>query len=239
MQHQVAGPPFVVHTGLVRTRQALALVCLLALGVCASATAASHARSATNPICKTGQIATAAKPCRAAPISTADLVPIQDPGDTGVRVGATDAVTIIRYLDPFQGKYQIEVENTSGIGYINTFNWVPPNQMTITAITSSEGGICNLTNNTISCVGGKNGIAPPVCTCLHGGIMTVNFTATGNLPHFNGSWWTYYGMVGGYLKITSMTPVPYHIPSFLAPQQDIPLCSKGQTSTQATPCATA
>src|SRR5207344_1647945 len=133
-----------------------------------------------------GQIATKKKPCKPAPVSTADLVPIQDPGDTGVRVGATDAVTIIRYLDPMQGKYQIEVENTSGIGYINTFNWVPPNQMVITAITSSEGGRCSLTDNTISCVGGKDGIAPPKCTCLHGGIMTVNFTATGNLPKFNG-----------------------------------------------------
>ncbi len=227
----------VSNNAQVRTRPALALITLLALCGCVSANAATHARTATTPTCKKGQVATKAKPCKAAPVSTADLVPIQDPGDTGVRVGATDAVTIIRYLDPMQGKYQIEVENTSGIGYINTFNWVPPNQMTITAITSSEGGKCSLSNNTIACVGGKDGIAPPKCTCLKGGIMTVNFTATGNLPHYNGSWWTYYGMVGGYLKITSMTPVPYHIPSFLTPELDLPLCAKGKTSTPANPCA--
>jgi hypothetical protein len=36
--------------------------------------------------------------------------------------------------------YQLEVQNTSGIGYINAFSWDPPVNLTITAVTSSEGG---------------------------------------------------------------------------------------------------
>ena len=40
-------------------------------------------------------------------------------------------------------------------------------------------------------------------------------TATGDEPVFNGSWWIYHGLVGAYMQITSMTPVPYHIPSFI------------------------
>jgi hypothetical protein len=173
--------------------------------------------------------------------SAADPQPVQniDPGDTGARVGATDAVTVVRSLDPRAGLYQIEVDNTSGIGYINTFNWVPPPGMTITAVTSSEGGRCHLANGMIGCTGAKKGIAPPICTCRTGGKMTVTFRASGNGPTWNGQWWTYYGVVGGYTQITSMTPVPYYIPSFLSPsalEADVPLCAKGQVATKTKPC---
>jgi hypothetical protein len=227
-------------------RQALALVLLVAL---CGAVAANSATAKTSVVCKAKQVSTKAHPCTRPKIATkvatakprgqADLAALADPGDTGGRENATDAVTIIRFLDPMQGKYQLEIENTSGIGYINTFNWVPPNQMTITAITSTEGGRCSLVNNAISCRGGQKGIAPPKCTCLAGGTMTVNFTATGNAPTFNGQYWTYYGIVGSYMQITSMTPVPYHIPSFLpTTAADLPLCGKNQKSTTANPCST-
>jgi hypothetical protein len=229
-----------------RFRQALALLFLVAL--CGAATA-NGASTATIPTCKKGQVSTKAKPCKTAATKVAqpaalsqdELAALADPGDVGGRVNATDAVTIIRFLDPraTPAKYQLEVENTSGIGYINTFNWVPPNQMTITAITSTEGGRCTLNNNTISCRGGAKGIAPPKCTCLAGGNMLINFTATGNEPKFNGQYWTYYGIVGSYMQITSMTPVPYHIPSFLpSTTADVPLCKAGQKSTTAKPCST-
>jgi hypothetical protein len=148
---------------------------------------------------------------------------------------ATDATTIIRPLDLKSGKYQVEVENTSDIGYINTFNWVPPAQMTITAVTSAKGGTCHLANNVIMCTGAKQGIAPPKCTCHAGGRLTVNFTATGNSPTFNGHWWTYYG-VGSETNITSMTPVPYHIPSYVPGGADLPLCPLGTQPTDADPC---
>ena len=66
--------------------------------------------------------------------------------------------------------------------------------------------------------------------------MTVNFTASGLEPTFANGYWTYYGMVGAYLRITQMTPVPYHIPSALPTYSDLPLCKKGQKSTKARPC---
>src|SRR5205807_716064 len=199
-------------------RQALALVSFMALVGGLFATAGSAATAAT-PTCRTGQKSTAAHPCVVAkaktitapvasgakPVPQSQLVTqVADPGDTGARIGATDAVTIVRFLDPMRGLYQIEVDNTSGIGYINTFDWVPPPNMTITAITSTEGGRCSLQAGNISCVGGKKGIAPPKCTCLAGGKLTVNFTASGNGPVFNGQYWTYYGVVGSWTHITSM-----------------------------------
>ena len=235
-------------------RQALAVVLFVALcgGVGASASTSESTAIGAVPVCKTGQKSTTKNPCKKATTTTVapsaakaltqdELAALADPGDTGGRVNATDAVTIIRFLDPtgHPPKYQLEIENTSGIGYINTFNWVPPTNMTITAITSTEGGRCALISGHISCRGGQKGIAPPKCTCLAGGSMLVNFTATGNEPMFNGQYWTYYGIVGSYTQITSMTPVPYHIPSFLpTTTADLPLCKKGQTSTPANPCST-
>jgi hypothetical protein len=145
--------------------------------------------------------------------------------------GAGDAVAIVRWLSP--GLYQLDVQNTSGIGYINTFRWVPPSGMTITAVTSSEGGRCTLLNGNIECNGKIN---PPSCTCQAGGDLTVNFTATGLQPTFANGYWTYYGLEGAYLQIEQMTPVPYHIPSVVPYGADLPLCTKGHKSTKAAPC---
>ena len=145
--------------------------------------------------------------------------------------GAADAVTVVTWLAP--GKYQLDVQNTSGIGYINQFTWVPPVNLTVTAVTSSEGGRCSLVGGNIQCNGN---IAPPDCTCRAGGDLTVNFTATGLDPTFANGYWTYYGIVGAYLQIQQMTPVPYHIPSALPSAQDVPLCGRHQVSTKARPC---
>jgi hypothetical protein len=146
--------------------------------------------------------------------------------------GAADAVSIVSFLGP--DRYQLDVQNTSGIGFINQFTWVPPANMTITAVTSSEGGKCKLVGGSIQC-NGK--VAPPDCTCLPGGDLTVNFTARGLEPTFANGYWTYYGIVGASLQIQQMTPVPYHIPSAVPKLgQDLPLCKKGQTSTKARPC---
>jgi hypothetical protein len=146
--------------------------------------------------------------------------------------GGTDATTTFRWLNP--GKYQLEIQNTSGIGFIDTFSWVPPVGMTVTAVTSSEGARCSVANGDIFCSGK---VAPPQCTCLPGGVVLVNFTATGDDPTFANGYWTYYGIVGSYTQIQTMTPVPYHIPSFLGGAVDLPPCTSGQKSTKANPCA--
>jgi hypothetical protein len=247
----------------VRIRQAFALVFLVALCGAATANSASAKSSVVcqvnqvssiskpctkTPACAANQTSTKAKPCvTAAQINNAppeqEVAPVQiDPGDTGERQGLGDAVTVITFLDIPRGLYQLSVENTSGLGYINTFTWVAPENMNITQITSSEGGKCTLVAGNISCRGGGKGIAPPKCTCQAGGTLTVNFTATGLSPTYNGHYYTWYGIEGGWLHLTSMTPVPYHIPSFIAPQVDLPLCGstehKSKVSTTASPCAT-
>ena len=114
---------------LVRFRQArqsllrsvvavLVLVGLLVLGV-GSASAAKQKSAAT-----------AASSAQApVPVSI-----YEDP--SGTRAGA-DSVETIRFLG--DGKYQLEVQNTSDIGYLNTFEWHPPPGMTVTAVTSAEG----------------------------------------------------------------------------------------------------
>ena len=63
-----------------------------------------------------------------------------DPNTLGK--GAADAVSVVRWISP--GTYQLDVQNTSGIGYINQFTWVPPGNLTVTAVTSTEGGHCSL-----------------------------------------------------------------------------------------------
>ena len=202
--------------------------------------------SATAPPCKPGVKSRKAHPCAtpkpAATTPTPQPVGVlnpQDPGNTGGRVDNGDAVTVVTVIDQSRGLYQLLIQNTSSIGYINTFNWVPPAGFTVTAVTSTEGGHCALSNGNISCTGGGRGVAPPACTCEAGAQMTVNFTASGDNPTFANGSWTYYGIVGAYLQITSMTPVPYHIPSFLSnPAQDLPLCKAGHISSPASPCAT-
>ena len=138
-----------------------------------------------------------------------------DTADSGVRVCGCDAETILHYINVFAGKYELVIYNTSGIGYVNSVNWLPPNGMTVTDITGSTGGSCTLDSGDISCTASGLGLKPPKCTCETGGHMTVSFTATGDQPVFNGSWWIYYGVNGSYMQITSMTPVPWYIPSFI------------------------
>ena len=155
--------------------------------------------------------------------------PTVDPNTLG-RASA-DVVAIVRWTSP--GMYQLEVQNTSGIGYINAFSWDPPVNLTITAVTSSEGGKCTLLGGSIECTGK---VAPPKCTCLAGGSLTVNFSAKGLEPTFADGYWTYYGFLGAHLQIQQMTPVPYHIPSAFPTFTDVPLCKKGEKSTKARPC---
>ena len=127
--------------------------------------------------------------------------------------------------------YQLDVQNTSGIGYINQFTWVPPTSLTITAVTSTEGGHCSLVGGSIQC-NGK--IAPPTCTCLAGGDIVVTFRATGLEPTFNGQYWTYYGIVGALPPDPADDPgsVPHPVvPAFRrrpAPLQEGPDADEGE-----------
>ena len=162
-----------------------------------------------------------------AAVATADT-PI-DPNTLGRASG--DAVSIVRWISP--GIYELDVQNTSGIGYINVFTWTPPPAMTVTAVTKTVGGKCSLTGGYIQCSGK---IPPPKCTCsgrrgphrhLHreGPRADVRERVLDVLRDRRRG-----------LQIRQMTPVPYHIPSALPQFSDVPVCKKGQTSTKAKPC---
>lgn len=151
-------------------------------------------------------------------------------------LGASDdASTTLRYLAAESGKYQIEVVNVSNVGFIKSFDWIAPDGLTVTAITKTVGGACRLAHNVIRCAGALRGIAPPTCTCHPGGSMTITFTAKGYEPTWNGRYWTWHG-IGAQTVVTSMDPVPYHIPSYADGELDIPLCDPGTQPTPEHPC---
>ena len=165
------------------------------------------------------RVATGAAATAAAPVD-ADTLPI----------GSASAVTVVRWISPH--RYQLDVQNTSAIGYINSFSWIPPTEMTVVAVTSSQGGRCSMTGGGIRCSGK---LAPPACTCRPGGELTANFTANGLEPTFADGHWTYYGVVGSRFHIETVTPVSKHIPSSQGTRA-VPPCNKGQTSTRTHPC---
>jgi hypothetical protein len=133
--------------------------------------------------------------------------------------------------------YKLTVTNGSDVGFLNTFTWVHPPQMTITAVKGNSTGSCRLVRGDISC--SHMAIKPPACTCRAGGTASVLFDA--KLAVFkhvkHGIVPTSGGLFGGWLRIGVMTPVPYIIPSYLGPHPvDLPICQKGQQSTKVRLC---
>jgi hypothetical protein len=152
-------------------------------------------------------------------------------------VGGTDATTVLTSLG--NGRYQLDVQNLSSIGGIDSFLWQAPVSMTITGVTGSSTGTCTLLTDyertkvdsvpygigEISCNGVR--LKAPTCTCKPGGSMSVKFTA--KVEAEKG---TTTGAAFGTLKIEELTPVPYIIPSTpnQQPNADLPTCKKGQTT---------
>ena len=121
-----------------------------------------------------------------------------------IHVSGSDTNVIFHYL---KGSYQLQVLNTSGIGYLNGFTWKPSPGWTVTRIKSSTGATCTRTPaGTITCTGTVN---PPSCLCTgDGGIVSVEFTAT---PTKKKAGYLFGGGAAQF-KVTKMTPVPYLIP---------------------------
>jgi len=149
-----------------------------------------------------------ASSCALGAAAAKQLPPPIDPDTLGKQ--GSDANWSLRWLG--NGKYELLIQSTSGLGYIDSFDWVPGLGMHITAITSTVGGKCKLQSGSIACTGK---LAPPKCTCLPGGSMTIDFTATTKTKPDPGGVKVSYGLLGSYLAVKSVTPVPYHIPSSL------------------------
>jgi len=156
----------------------------------------------------------------------AELAAGVDPDDTA----ASSPVFSSSILSLGGNRYRLTVTNGSDLGFLNSFTWVHPPQLTITNVGKSTSGRCVLDHGDISCT--DMAIKPPKCTCRAGGRASVDFAA-----RIAASPGTQAGLRNGWLRIDDVTPVPYTIPSFIGPAPvDLPICAKGQESTDDKPC---
>jgi hypothetical protein len=184
---------------------------------------------------------------KSAPPATGADAPIQagpltaqknrfDP-DQGPKAGA-DLYTYVTSLG--NGRYRLEVTNTSSTGFINKFTWFPGAGTKILAVTGTtvdqgkRKGSCQLSAGKITC---EMSLRPPSCTCRgDGGTVSIAFTAKSVHTGPRGTAVTF----GSRLFVEAETPVPYFIPGSpdekLSDLSDLPLCAKGQLSTAAKPC---
>lgn len=133
----------------------------------------------------------------------------------------------VRILDENAGSYQVEVDNLNPFRFITGYVWTAPPGMTILKITSTSGGKCLLTGSgTLTCNGSAAG---PHDNTGVGESLLVDFTATGEQPQFiptsYGGYYLHFGVIGSVSVQTS------------ANFGDLPLCKKGQKSSQAHRCS--
>ena len=121
-----------------------------------------------------------------------------------IHVSGSDTNVIFRYLN---GSYELDVTNTSGIGYLDGFTWTPSPGWTVKQIKNATGAACSLTHaGKISCAGT---VQPPSCLCTgDGGTVSIQFTAA---PTKKNAGYLFGGSAAQF-KVTKMTPVPYLIP---------------------------
>jgi hypothetical protein len=132
-----------------------------------------------------------------------------------MQLAGSDVASIIRPLG--NGRYEIQVSNTSGIGTLNGFTWTPPSSWTIRAITKTSGAECRLASTKkVVCTGR---ISAPQCLCTNtGGTVTVDLAVSVHTPKPEKDDHVTYGVVGAQLRITAMTAVPFLIPG--TPQEE-------------------
>lgn len=124
------------------------------------------------------------------------------------KASGADAETVLRTRS--RDHYELDVENTSGIGFINRFTWSPPPGWMITEITKTSGGKCSLASGTISCSGM---VQPPGCLCAGGGgDVAIDFTVAATRRPTSRAHPISYGSVGAIVQLKAMTAVPFLIP---------------------------
>jgi hypothetical protein len=131
--------------------------------------------------------------------------PVHQPGEPAdpdsLNKGGPDVSWAVRWLG--NGRFALEITNTSAIGFVDQIDWKPPNGDRIESVGHSTAGSCSVANGRVSCNGLR--LKPPTCLCKPGGSATVIFTMV--TPNPRG------GLVTGRMRILAMTPVPYIIPS--------------------------
>ncbi len=122
------------------------------------------------------------------------------------------ATSVIRAAG--KGKYELEVQNTSRMGFIDSFRWVPPPGMKVLAVTGSSRGTCVVdSSGAISCAAK---LQPPKCLCRpSGGAITVDFTTPPAVVLRIKGYAESSGVLGARLRIVAMTPIHYLIAATL------------------------
>jgi hypothetical protein len=100
-------------------------------------------------------------------------------------------------------RYELTVQNTSRVGYVETFDWRPPDGDTIVTVSDSSAGSCELVDGRVHC--SALHLKPPTCLCRPGGTETVVFTMRNADDSL--------GLEGSGLTILEMTPILENIPS--------------------------
>jgi hypothetical protein len=126
---------------------------------------------------------------------------------------SSDVNLSLRTIKP--GVYELTIQNQSGLGFIDTFAWVPGPGWRVTAILDTSHIKCAVNDAAIACSGK---ISPPKqCTCLPGGQVTITFRMTGPRPpqpsKQRGR--VQIGTAGGYLVVKTVTLVHRYIPTEL------------------------
>jgi hypothetical protein len=161
---------------------------------------------------------------------------VVDP-DSTIRQGQDIQMIVTPGSQP--NHYSLTFTNSSSIGWINQFRWFPPAGVSIVKVTGSTKGHCDASGTTgfggnqfkgvvlnpeIVCT--DVNLHPPSCTCRgDGGVVTVSVVTSKAVK------------LPGSARVDAATPVLKIIPS-APPQQDLPTCAAGQTSTAANPCTT-
>jgi hypothetical protein len=132
--------------------------------------------------------------------------------DQGAKA-STDVDLSLRTIS--SGFFELVVQNQSGVGYIDSFAWVPGPGWRVTSIAGTSSGTCVVSSGAMSC---NAKIAPPTkCTCLPGGQMAIRFRMSGpRTPRFSkSSGNVVIGTAGGYLVVKTVTLIHRHIPTEL------------------------
>jgi hypothetical protein len=137
-------------------------------------------------------------------------------GDDDI-VDNSDATAVLRPLG--QGRYELEIQNTSRIGYIDSFRWTPPRQLKILAVTKSSRGNCRVdASGDIACAAN---LQPPKCLCRpSGGTITIDFTAPPTVVLKIQGHTVDPGILGARLQIVAMTPIHYLVAATLEQERE-------------------
>jgi hypothetical protein len=149
--------------------------------------------------------------------------------------GGNDANTVLAPLGG--GRYRLTIQNTSQIGALDNYNWVPPVGLTVTSVVSQTTGHCAVQTvpvgpgrTPVAQIACNAKLAPPKCTCRPGGTITIIFKGT--RPPCIGA--NSCGYVFGTLMIGGVTISKTHIPSYeggptATSNADVGFCKAGQT----------